>query len=217
MAAATQGKVMTIGGLRGALAFGALTIAMVLAGTAAAAPSGDDAYRRLVARAEAGDTTLDFRALRLAWITSAQHHYMIPDDLRREIAAGVQGHDAARVAAAARKIIAGDYIEMSAHKYLRQACTVMGDTGCANHEHFVEFGLLQSITSDRNGQSKATAWRVVSIEEEYFIMGMADMTLQTQSLIQDPGRQYDRMDVVADGQKRVVWFDITDFFSHELD
>jgi hypothetical protein len=210
---------MTVSGcIRGAL--GAVLTAMVLAGVASAgaAANDEDPYARMVARAEAGDASLDFRALRLAWITSAERHAApATDDFERQIVAGARANKPADVAVAARRIIAANYIDMGAHKYLRQACKLLGDTACAEHEHFVEFGLLQSITSERDGQSKETAWRVVSIPEEYFIMDMAGMRLTTQALVADGPRQYDRMSVTVDGQPRTVWFDITDFFGHELD
>jgi hypothetical protein len=40
-----------------------------------------------------------------------------------------------------------------------------------------------------------------------------DWQLEKQTLIEDSGKQYDRMDIrLSDGTKETIYFDITDFF-----
>src|SRR3569623_382872 len=80
---------------------------------ASQAPGDGDAFSKLAARAEAGDATLDFRALRLAWLDSAQRRRHVDiAPLARELSAAAQAQDTAKVLAAARAILAADYIDM---------------------------------------------------------------------------------------------------------
>jgi Domain of unknown function (DUF4919) len=58
------------------------------------------------------------------------------------------------------------------NKFLRQSCAKLNDDACEKHNHFIEFGLLRSITSSGNGKTCDTAWEVVTIDEEYFILNM---------------------------------------------
>jgi len=182
-------------------------------------PHDGDTYSLLVARAEQDDQTVDFRALRRAWMDSAARKRRQPtDELRKAMFEAANARRDAEVAAKARAILAQDYTDLYAHKFLRQACAAMGDAACAAHEHFVEFGMLKSIVANGDGQSMATAWEVISIPEEHFVIAMMGAQPQEQALLNGGGRMYDRMDVLDDkGAKHSLYFDITDFFSHELD
>jgi hypothetical protein len=212
--------------MRHSLGFAALTAALGLAWFARAADApaiaishDGDAYSALVARAEADDATVDFRQLRLAWLDSAaRKRRASTQEMTRTMVQAAQAGEVDKAATAARAILAIDYTDMGAHKYLRQSCAMKGDDPCALHEHFVEFRLLNSIIGTGDGKSPPTAWKVTSIDEEYFIMSMIGARLQLQSLAAQDGRMFDKMDVTnAAGVKATLWFDITDFFSKELD
>jgi hypothetical protein len=181
-------------------------------------PHDGDRYSALVARAEADDHTIDFVALRTSWLESkACKRAASTRELAQVMQLAGDAQDNATVRGIATQIVSIAYVDMSAHKFLRQSCLQLKDQACADHEHFVEFGLLNSIVTNGNGRSADTAWKVISIEEEYFIMRMAGMQLRTQSLINDKGRVFDRMDVTTqDGKQLQLWFDIGLFFGHEL-
>lgn len=185
---------------------------------AIAVPHDNDDYSRLVARAEAGDAGVDFHALRFAWLDSAARLRAGPiDGLTADMVKAAGASNDALVRADAEKILSIDYTDLLAHKYRRQACQLLGDTGCANHEHFVEFGLLTSVTKGKDGQSKATAWEVATIDEEYFILAMAGLKPGLQALINDGGRAFDRFEVTdPGGAAHEVWFDVTVMLPKEI-
>jgi hypothetical protein len=194
---------------------------LIFAGSALAAPppaGGADAYPSLVARAEAGDPATDFRALRFAWLDSAARH-SAPDTTaaRTAMHAAAAASDNPRVRAAAERLIAAHYTDLEAHMMLRLACVALGDDTCAEHQRFVEFGMLKSILDSGDGKTPATAWHVASIEEEYFVMQIAQAKLKQQALVSQNGRTFDHLTVTAaDGTEKAMWFDITDFFGKEF-
>ncbi|MDB5431659.1 MAG: hypothetical protein JWP35_2775 [Caulobacter sp.] len=203
-----------------ALALGAPGLSAPALAAASVAPHDNDDFSRLVAQAEADDPATDFRALRFAWLTSAAKKRGGDTlALTQKLAGAVRARKDAEVAAIARQIIAIDYTDMRAHKYLRQACAILKDQVCADHEHFVEFGLLKSIVGvGRDGRSLATAWEVISIPEEYFIVEMAGLRSSQQALVFDNDKPYDVLTVTTeDGKTMSVYFDIAAFFGHELE
>jgi hypothetical protein len=179
---------------------------------------GDDAYSKLVARAEAGDTTVDFKAMRFAWLDSiARKRATDTRDTTRTMWQAVQANDAPKVRAAAEKIIAITYTDIEAHKFRRQACAVLNDTACSAHEHFVEFGLLDSIIKAGDGKTPATAWVVAEVSEEYVIMRLVGYHPGMQQLINQDGRVYDKLTTKdKDGVEHVLWFDISIAITKEI-
>ncbi|HWE45867.1 MAG TPA: DUF4919 domain-containing protein [Caulobacteraceae bacterium] len=196
---------------------------LVLAGLAPAhvahaqAAGTGDSYAGLVARAEAGDPSTDFRALRFAWLDSAEHRSAPPAGAEKAMRDAAAAADNAKVRDAAEQVISARYVDLEAHMMRRLACVALQESECAEHEHFVEFGLLKSILDSGDGKTAASAWHVASIDEEYFVMHIAQVTLKQQALIQQNGRTYDQLTVTdAKGADKAMWFDITDFFGKAL-
>ena len=74
----------------------------------------------------------------------------------------------------------------------------------------IQFGLLKSIVSNADGKSCENSWSVIQISEEYFILNMLGVELQTQSIA---GGICDRMEVVDEnGEKKVYYFEISNVF-----
>lgn len=199
-----------------ALALLAALTALALAGAQPAAaydvvPHDGDAFAKLVARAEARDATVDFKAMRFAWLDSAaRKRERGGREMTEALWAAAKANDDAGVRAAAEKIIASHYTDIEAHKFRRQACAHLNDTVCGDHEHFIEFGLLNSIVKAGDGKTPATAWEVAEVAEEYAIMRLAGYQPRGQSLVNQNGRVYDRLDVTRDdGTAAVLWFDFT--------
>ena len=205
---------------------GWLALALGLAATAAAAavnanppattgagaaaqvvlPHDGDDYSALVARAAAGDKSVDFRALRMTYLKSAARKRT--GNLfakRKALFSAVEAHDDTAARDAAIAVLSADYTDLAGQKLLRQSCQNLGDSACAEQSHFVEFGLLTSITQSGDGKTCKTGWEVVSIAEEFFILAMQGASLREQALVQN----CDRMDVVdGSGNPAVYYFRI---------
>lgn len=74
-------------------------------------------------------------------------------------------------------------------------------------------GLLQSILASGDGKTAATAWVVIEISEEYALLDHLGFKKDSQALINESGKMYDRFAVKdAAGKSSEVYFDITPFF-----
>ena len=75
-------------------------------------------------------------------------------------------------------------------------------------------GRIEKLIASTDGASKATAYKVKSVDEEYQILRALRLKPEQQSLIMgDDGHPYDRLTVVGeDGTKRELWFDIKSFY-----
>lgn len=182
-------------------------------------PTDGDLYAKEVARAEAGDETIDFRALRFAYLESAAYRRARSDNTLRELkkkiltAAKAGAHE--QVRSTALQILSIEYINLYGHKFLRQSCSKLNDDACERHHHYIEFGLLRSITSSGNGKSCDTAWEVVNLEEEYFILFALGVKLDQQSLINSVKHHCDEMHVTdKTGSTKTYYFNVDAVLAH---
>lgn len=183
-------------------------------------PTDGDEYSSLVARAAAEDHTLDFHALRFAWLKSKAHKAVDVDEtaLESDLFDAARGSDDERVRDAAVKVLSADYINMFAHAALRQACTKLHDDACAEQHHFVEFGLLTSITESGDGKTCKTGWEVVAVREEYFVVHMLGNTPADQALVNGADGACDLLNATdSDGKPQAYYFRIDAVLKDETD
>jgi hypothetical protein len=172
------------------------------AGTSASLAPPDAAYHALVQRARAGDETLDFKELRVAYVKSTLYQKNAKSDadqisaLRKAMFQAASKRDAAALVPICDSLIDKVFIDLDAHKFLKHAHTDLGHRDLADRHRFIELGLLKSITVGNDGKSAAAAWPVVTVDEEYFVLAMLDAKLAKQSLVEIGGHSYDVMETV---------------------
>ncbi len=184
----------------------------------AAPPSIEEAealYKDLVRRAEAGEE-VDFRELRLAWLYGPAMKPIPREDevpaLKKEMFEAMQeGGDPRVVLARAREILDIHYVDLDAQKARRQACELINEEPCQQYRT-VSLGMLRSVVEGRDGTSCPTAWRVISIDEEYFVLRMLDARFERQSLVTDEGGICDALDAEYEGEAKTFYFDVSDVF-----
>lgn len=194
-----------------------LFCALLAAGPALAAdvirvPDDKDEYSTLVARLESGDETVDFRSLRLAYLSSVARKSEdegVYRQLNLDLGAALESDDAAEIRARAVAVLNYRYVLGYVHGVLAGACLQMKDTQCSQHADFVARGLLNSILNSGNGQSCATGWEVINPEEEVFALGMQNLTRQSRSYVTDDSHACEKMTVTTRrGQERTVYFNM---------
>jgi uncharacterized protein DUF4919 len=130
-------------------------------------------------------------------------------DLRQEMFAAMEANDVPGVREKARQTLELLYIDLEAQKARYQSCAALHDEACAERGKRIEMGLLKSVVSTGNGHSCATAWKVVTIDEEYFVLRMLEMELRRQSLVDRGGHVCDEMAVTdPKGKRRTYYFDV---------
>ncbi|TSJ41506.1 DUF4919 domain-containing protein [Fluviicola chungangensis] len=179
-------------------------------------PPFKDTYCELVKQLESGETDINYQDFRYQFIESKQ--FVIAsnkteesDSLKKAMYACMDNSDTLGVIRITKQMLSIDYTDMMAHKILRQTYKMIGDTANARKYKTIQFGLLNSIVKNGNGQSCETAWPVIQVSEEYFILQMIDAELQEQS-IERKGGLCDRMDVKIDGKKKTYYFETTKVF-----
>lgn len=179
-------------------------------------PDFKDKYSDYVRQLEAGETEIDYQDFRFSFIESEQ--FIIAnknstklDSLKREMYAKMKTKSYSEIVDITKQMLSIDYTSMLAHKILRQTYNIIGDTTNSIKYKTIQFGLLNSIVKKGDGQTCATAWPVIQLSEEYFILEMLDAELQKQSIDNDGGL-CDKMEVKVDGKKKTYYFETSKIF-----
>lgn len=180
-------------------------------------PAFDDEYSRTVAKLEAGDVEIDYQAFRFSFIESEQFKVASTkskefSELKEQMYKLMKKSKYPAIVTTAKKMLSIDYTSMIAHKILRQTYGIMGDTVNAAKYKRIQFGLLKSITENGDGKTCLTAWPVIQLEEEFFILQMIGAELQMQHLDNRDGALCDRMNVKVDGEEKDYFFDVRRIF-----
>jgi hypothetical protein len=179
-------------------------------------PVYHDKYSQSVKKLEAGKTKIDYAEFRESFLESEQFKTAKSErsdlsSLRKAMHGLMNKSKHAEVIDVAKKILSVDYTDMEAHKILRQAYKILGDTANSTRHHEIEFGLLNSIIKKGDGKTCQTAWPVIQITEEYFILEMLDAKLLQQSL-DNNGGLCDKMEVQIDGRNKTYFFEVSKVF-----
>ena len=70
----------------------------------------------------------------------------------------------------------------------------------------------KTVQQLENGQTCATAWPVIQVDEEYFILTIIDAQLLEQSITEEKRHLCDQMNVKVDGKKKTYYFETSKVF-----
>jgi hypothetical protein len=179
-------------------------------------PSFDDKYSMLVRKLESGQTDIDYKEFRESFLESKQFAVAASkrselDRLQAALPKLMSQSKYPEIVQTTKTILSIDYTNMRAQKILYQTYKVLNDEANRKKYHDIEIGLLTSIVRNGDGKSCKTAWPVVQIEEEYFILDMVGAELTRQS-IDNNGGLCDKMEVSTDKGKATYYFGIAKVF-----
>jgi hypothetical protein len=180
-------------------------------------PTFGDKYSEFIKQLEAGQTDINYKEFRESFIESEQFKIASKkskefDSLEKEMYSLMNKKSYQEIIGVTKKMLSIDYTSMIAHKILRQTYNIIGDTINAAKYKTIQFGLLNSIVKNGDGKTCATAWPVIQIEEEYFILQMVGADLLKQSM-DYTGGVCDKMDVkTEEGGKKTYYFDVSKVF-----
>jgi len=175
-------------------------------------------YQAIVRRVEAGDFTLDFRALRLACMESPQCE---PRGTKGDLAAINQAereHQSEKVVEIAERLIRKGFANIEAHADCVKAYEAIHDAAKSKFHLDVATALLRSILLSGDGATRETAYEVISDREEYLTLVAKGLPYVgsggSASAIEEGGHRYDRWNVLdpKTGKTVVIFFN-TDAFS----
>jgi hypothetical protein len=179
-------------------------------------PNHNDKYSEYVQMLESGETDIDYQDFRFSFLESEQ--FLIAskkskdlDNLKKQMYAEMDKSNYGEIVSITQQMLSIDYTNMLAHKILRQTYSILGDTVNAQKYKTIQFGLLYSIVNNGDGKTCETAWPVIQISEEYFILNMIEAGVKQQSTY-SKGGFCDKMDVVVEGKKKTYYFEISKIF-----
>src|SRR5215472_16901903 len=180
------------------------------------APNWGDKYSKFVKQLESGDTNIDYKTFRESFLDSEQFTNAAkqkPDlgTLRKQMNALTKQSKYSEIIDIANKMLSIDYTDMETHKILRHTYKNLGDTAKEKKHHDIEFGLLNTIVKKGDGKSCQTAWSVIQITEEYFILEMIGAKVLKQSL-DNTGGLCDKMEVQTPTGIKTYYFEVSKVF-----
>lgn len=154
-----------------------------------------DHFEKLLERVKQNPIKADYTALRMAYTQSPHFNpYMngvaVPAQLRQ----AMQTQDPALMLAGIEKALDIDFMDIEAHIYALNVLYRQGrEARGVFHDLFAQ-GLLQSIMVV-DGRSYETAFKVISIREEYAVVGVMGLQVQAQRKCVHEGANFDILTV----------------------
>jgi hypothetical protein len=107
-----------------------------------------------------------------------------------------------------------EFVNRGLHLATEDAYRKIGNGAKADVHKNVAEKLLRALLASGDGKSAETAYHVLSIGEEYFIMRQFGYTVSSQSLLMVKDRPYDLLNGKdpKTGKDVSVYFDISSFF-----
>lgn len=167
-------------------------------------------YATLLERVKGGDTAIDYAALRYSYTKSAGYNpYDKQDEAREALGTAMNEHDYATAINHAQAVLEKNYLDMEAHFFINIAYRELKNTERYLFHAAVLKGLIGSLYASGNGQSVETAYKVISTDEEYFMLRINRYNVKRQALLQKDGIHYDEMEVEDEtGARSKIYFNV---------
>jgi len=179
------------------------------------APQSDpNAYTAIVDRLKAGDRTVDFTELRMAFTHTPDYHGMMMAAYQ-PLWRTLNARDFENAIRVADDVLKRNYAEPNAHMVAARAHRELGHAELAEFHQFVADGLLRSLTSKGDGKTAESAYQAIDVSEEYALFRSMNVTVKSQSVVGPPasGRPIVDRVVVVDGltkEERTMFFSVDD-------
>lgn len=157
----------------------------------------DAAYEALLKKIKEGDTSVDFKELRMAYADSSGYSpYGGDSEARKAMNAAIRASQWDEALKQSEKVLAQNYLDINAHYVALVANDKKGIADKADFHRFVVKGLLDSIRNSGDGRSAEKAFVVISVDEEYALLSFMGLRPTEQSLINTGGHSYDKLTAV---------------------
>ncbi len=205
--------------------FKAIVIGVLLLGSNAAyaadkpspTPDSTSEFKILMERLFKGDTTLDFRQLRLAYTkTPLYDPYGLDSttsltNLRAAMFRLAKEEKFGEAYDSAFHLAMRCFVDLDAQLMLAYTAKRLDRKDQLKFYGYVVVKLIRSILTSGDGKSKKTAYQVISLEEERAFLQQMGFKIEKQSLIRDGDRAWDMIEAIkADSkEKQTIYFDVS--------
>ncbi|MCE1246241.1 MAG: DUF4919 domain-containing protein [Firmicutes bacterium] len=193
-----------------------LCVSAVLSSPAfAQADNPDKIYEAMLDKAKKGDQNLDFTEMRMAFAKTSFYDPYNTNRITKDMWDLFKAKKFREAADKANIVLSSNYLDVDAHFICFISYKQLGDTANSKHHYLIFRGILNSIMKSGDGTTPATAFKVISVPEEYSLLNALGMKLVKQSLIEQNGKRFDKMEVThsQSGDSRTIYFNIDIPFS----
>jgi uncharacterized protein DUF4919 len=169
-------------------------------------------FATLLERAKKGDESVDFGELRMAYTETAEYSpYGTDRESRNKMLSAINAGDYNTALELANKMLSRNFLNPIAHFGARTAHRALGHIAEADrHKQFLE-RLIRSIQKSGDGKTPATAFVVISNDEEsFFLTGSLRLSPTALAQITRDGHNYELVTAVDENtnEKRDYYFNI---------
>ena len=169
-----------------------------LAGTAAAQVvmdlpdlPPDPEYTKLLGKLKGGDTTIDYKAVRLAFARSGAPGLRgVDSKIRMKLAEAVKARKYDEIANTAQEILKTNFLDLNAHVFAATAYEALKDTKKYDYHQAIYLGLINSIVNGADGESAKTAYVVVSQDEIFAVLRAYELQRTASETITEGASRY---------------------------
>jgi hypothetical protein len=174
-------------------------------------PSAAASYDEMVQKLKQGDLSVDFAELRMKYASSPQYEPEEGSDEVKDMFGKLNTKDYKGALKIANAVLEKQYVNIDAHVVASAAYEGLHDDVAAKLHHDIVVGLVQSILDSGTGTSTVTAYKVISVGEEYAVMRVLGLIPGKQSYMREGKRSYDEMEMVNPKDSSTVtrYFDVT--------
>jgi|SRR5450432_760444 hypothetical protein len=168
-------------------------------------------YAALLTRLKEGDLSVDFQRLRFSYMDSPERR--AANDVtqeRIEMVRAITAKDFQRALALSEMVLREAFVDIDGQLTACVANEELQQKWWSDYHKNVFGRLLDSILNWGDGQSAATAYKVISIQEEYAVLRVLGVTPIQQSLLHSDGHNYDVFAVKdsRSGEDMQVFFNV---------
>ncbi len=150
-------------------------------------------------------------ALRMSYAASAAYNpYVSLHDISTQCAERLENKDYAKAVAFAEQGLRLDRYNIHLLMLKAAALRAAGDSVRADETRALWFGLIDSILASGDGRGFETAYRVISVDEEYALLKVLRLKMTAQKLAEHQGSEFDILAVTdaRSGDAAEVYFNI---------
>jgi|GEM_PF-1648570 len=172
-------------------------------------------YHQLVQRVKSGDQTVDFLKLRDAfseWLCNDKVNTDAPN--REAMVEAFEKKNLAKAIELIEAVLDYEFVNRSLHLAAEDAYRQLGNPTKADFHKTIAHKLLHAVLTSGNGKTTETAYRVLDVSEEYFVMRELGYSVHGQALLSKDNKAYDLLmgTDMDTGKDAKVYFDISSFF-----
>ena len=154
---------------------------------------------------------IDYTELRLAYTETPMYDPYGVDENKEKMQEYHRLGELSKAVQYANEVLKKNFVDIDAHLNLTMIYDKLGETKKKEYHQYVFSSLIHLIKNSGDGESRETAYKVISVREEYNFLDAMGLKASSQGYLENEGRYYDRIEAVdrRSGEEKTVYFDVT--------